>query len=97
MAFVQIIECHTSKVDEMQALETDWRAATEGKRTVRRSILARDRNDADRYFILAFFDSYDSAMKNSALPETAAFAEKYATFVDAPMVFHDLDVIDDFS
>jgi hypothetical protein len=36
-------------------------------------------------------------MKNSALPQTAAFAEKYATFVDAPMVFHDLDVIDDFS
>jgi hypothetical protein len=52
---------------------------------------------AGNYFILAFFDSYDSAMKNSALPQTAAFAEKYATFVDAPMVFHDLDVIDDFS
>src|SRR5438128_1890317 len=31
MAFVQIMECRTSKVDELRALEADWRAATEGE------------------------------------------------------------------
>jgi quinol monooxygenase YgiN len=97
MAFIQIIECRTTKVDEIRALEADWRAATEGKRTLRRSLLTHDRNDPGRYLIVAFFDSYESAVKNSELPETAAFAEKWAAFVDAPMVFHDLDVIDDFS
>jgi hypothetical protein len=95
MAFIQIIECHTSKIDEMRAMESDWRAATEGKRTLRRSIVARDRNDGNRYFILAFFDSYESAMKNSELPETTAFTEKWGGFVDGPLTFHDLDVVDD--
>ena len=31
MAFVQIIECRTRKFDEIQRLEDEWRAATEGK------------------------------------------------------------------
>ena len=40
MAFVQIIECRTSEFDKIQQLEEEWRAATEGKRTLRRSIVA---------------------------------------------------------
>ena len=59
--------------------------------------LTRDRNDPDHYVIVAFFDSYESAMENSSLPETAAFDEKYAALVDGPMVFQDLDVLDDRS
>jgi hypothetical protein len=30
MEFLQIIECHTSKYDELIALEEEWRTATEG-------------------------------------------------------------------
>ena len=48
MAFVQIIEGRTSEFDKIQQLEDEWRAATEGKRTLRRSIVARDRTDPDR-------------------------------------------------
>lgn len=55
----------------------------------------RDRNDPDRYLILAFFDSYESAMENSGLAETAAFAEKQAPLLDGPPTFFDLEVIDD--
>jgi hypothetical protein len=97
MAFIQIIECYSAKYDELAALEEEWRQATEGKRTLRRSIVTRDRNDANRYLILAFFDSYESAMENSELPETQASAERFNQLVDRPMVFHDLDVIDDQS
>jgi quinol monooxygenase YgiN len=95
MAFIQVIEMHTSKVDELQALEAEWEKATEGKRTLRRSIIARDRNDANRYLVFAFFDSYESAMENSNLPETSAFGEKQSALLDGPMEFTDLDVIDD--
>ena len=95
MAFVQIMECRTTKADEMQAMESEWEQATEGKRTVRRSILTQDRDDPNRYVILAFFDSYESAMENSKLPETQAFAERYSKLLDAPIVFHDLDVIEE--
>jgi hypothetical protein len=97
MEFIQIIECHTPKFDELAALEAEWRKATEGKRTLRRSIITRDRNDPERYLILAFFDSYDSAMKNSNLPETAEFGHKQNALLDAPMAFTDLDVVEDQS
>ena len=95
MAFIQIIESRTSRVDELRALGDEWEKATEGKRTLRRRIVTQDRNDPDRYLILAFFDDYESAMVNSNLPETAALGEKQAALLDAPPVFTDLDVIDD--
>ncbi len=95
MAFVQIIEMRTKKYEELQALGDEFFAATEGKRTLQRSYVTRDRNDPDRYLILAFFDSYESAMENSNLPETAAFAEKQMALLDGPPTFHDLDVIED--
>lgn len=67
MEFIQIIDMHTSKVDEIMRLEDEWEKATKGKRTLRRSIVTRDRNDAERYLVIAFFDSYESAMANSNL------------------------------
>ena len=97
MSFIQIIEARTKNFDELRALDEKWEQATEGKRTLQRSLLTRDRNDPDHYVIVAFFDSYESAMENSSLPETAAFAEKYAALVDGPLVFQDLDVLDDRS
>lgn len=97
MQFIQIIEMHTSKVDEIMRLEDEWAAATEGKRTLRRTIVTRDRNDPERYLVIAFFDSYESAMVNSNLPETNDFGQKQSALLDGPMVFTDLEVIDDRS
>jgi hypothetical protein len=97
MAFVQIIEMRTTRVDELTALEEEWEKATEGKRTLRRSIVTRDRNDPNRYLVLAFFDDYESAMVNSNLPETNEFGQKQAGLLDGPMAFTDLDVIEDRS
>lgn len=97
MSFIQIIEIRTSKLDEMRALEEEWEQATAGKRTLRRSILTRDRNDPDLVRVLAFFDSYESAMENSNLSETQEFSAKWAALADAPPTFIDLDVIEDRS
>ena len=95
MSFIQIIDMRTKNIDEIQNLEREWEKATEGKRTLRRSIVGRDRNDPDRYLVLAFFDSYESAMENSNLPETTEFGQKQSALLDGPMQFIDLDVIDD--
>ncbi len=97
MAFIQTIELRTTKYDELRRLEEKWRADTEGKRTLRRSILCRDRNDPDRYVVLAFFDSYESAMQNSELPETSEFAKRQAELADGPPTFRDLEVIEEQS
>jgi hypothetical protein len=47
--------------------------------------------------VVAFFDSYESAMENSELLETQEFAKRYNALLDEPMTFHDLDVIEDRS
>jgi quinol monooxygenase YgiN len=93
MTFVQVIEFRASEYEQFSALDKEWRAATEGKRTLRRTIVCRDRNDAERYLVLAFFDDYDSAMANSNLPETAEIAAKMAALSAAPTSFTDLDVL----
>jgi len=97
MAFIQIIEARTSNVDALRALDDEWEQATEGKRTARRSILTQDRNDPNRHLIIVFFDSYESAMENSNLPETQEFAGKWAALVEGLPTFIDLDVIEDRS
>ena len=95
MPCMQIIEFRTSDVERARQVDDDWWRATEGKRTVRREVLARDRSDPGRYFAVVFFDSYKSAMENSALPETQVAAEQYAKLSDSPPVFYDLDVVED--
>ena len=96
MAFVQIIDFRTSDIDGIKKSGEEWEAATEGKRTVRRQIVAQDRNDPSRYVIIVFFDSYESAVENSQLPETHASAEKFAALTDE-ISFLDLDVIEERS
>jgi hypothetical protein len=95
VAFVQLIDLRTSRPDDLMALDAEWRAATEGKRTLRRSIVARDRNDPEHYVVFAFFDDYESAMTNSKLPETGDFAVKQQALADGPASFVDLDIIED--
>jgi hypothetical protein len=95
MKFVQLIEMRTKSVDELMKLEDEWRRATEGKRTLRKAYVCRDRNDEGRHIVIAFFDDYDSAMVNSNLPETQSFGEKQFALLDGPPSFTDLDVIDE--
>jgi hypothetical protein len=95
MTFMQIIEFRTTDIEAVRQVDEDWRRATEGKRTARRELLARDRSDPNRYFAIVYFDSYESAMENSSLPETNAAAEQYRKAADGEPVFYDLDVIED--
>jgi hypothetical protein len=93
--FMQIIEFRTSDIERVRRTDEEWLVATEGKRTVRRQLLARDRSDPGRYFAVVFFDSYESAMENNSLPETQVAAEQYMKLSDGPPVFYDLDIIDE--
>lgn len=94
MTFVQVIEFCTTDIAGIRKVNEDWRRATEGKRTVRRELLARDHSDPTRYFAIMFFDSYESAMENSGLPETKASAEQYRKLTVGPVVFSDLYALD---
>jgi hypothetical protein len=95
MGFVQIIEFRSGNPDGMLGVGEQWEKATEGKRSAGRRIMCRDRKDPNRYFNVVFFDSYESAMQNSDLPETQRFSQEMMKFADGPPTFYDLDVIDD--
>jgi hypothetical protein len=95
MAFVQVIQYRTSKHDEMMKVGEEWEAAAGESGSARRIVACADRDTPGQFFTLVFFDSYESAMENSKLPETSEFAEKQAALTDAPMVFADLDVIEE--
>jgi hypothetical protein len=95
MSFIQIIDVHSEKFDDMQAAQREWEEATENRRTVRRQILTRDRNDPDHYMIIVFFDTFESAMENSHLPETAEIASKLGSLSTRLPNFFDLDIIEE--
>jgi hypothetical protein len=92
MSFVQIIEFVTTRPDDVEALVDDWQAKTAGRRTAQRGTFTVDRERPNRYIQIVEFPSYEDAMTNSQLPETAAFAESVAKLCDAPMAFRNLDV-----
>jgi hypothetical protein len=91
--FVQVIELTTTKITEIEAIMNEWMAATEGRRSARRSLLAKDRDRPDTYVQVVEFPSYEEAMANSALPETTALAGKLAALCDSGPTFKNLDAV----
>lgn len=95
MAFIQIIDFRTSRLDEGREHVEKYRAATEGKRTATRAVLCQDRDDPTRYLNIVFFDSYEAAMENSQLPETQELSEQLGKISDGEPTFLNLEVIED--
>ena len=93
MNFVQIASFHASDLDGFKEREEEWQRQTEGRRTLRRWQLLADHQDPTHFVSVNWFDSYESAMVNSALPETDAMAQWMAAKVTGQVEFTDLDVI----
>jgi hypothetical protein len=94
MSFVQIVGVSTTRLDEFGRLHDEWFAATEGRRTLLREALYADRSAPNRYVSINEFDSYESAMVNSGLPETSALAEEAGRLCDEEPTFTDLELVD---
>lgn len=92
MGFIQIISFRTDRHEEFHAIEEEWLAATEGKRTTLRELTLVDRADPRHRVQVEEFASFESAMENSHLPETQAAAAKFAALTDGGVEFTDLDV-----
>ena len=92
MAFIQVIEITTTRPDEVEALVSEWRTKTSGRRTAQRGTFTQDRERPNTYIQIVEFPSYEDAMANSDLPETASFAERLGKLCDGPIAFRNLDV-----
>ncbi|MFC8504808.1 ester cyclase [Streptomyces sp. NPDC057411] len=95
MSFVQIIDCKTSRIDELNRLMDRWVEQTKGKRTATHSIVGTDRSDASHVVEIVEFPSYDVAMRNSQLPETDRIFREMVALCDEMPTFTDLDVVRD--
>jgi hypothetical protein len=93
VAFVQVIEFDTDRFPEVERLMDDWVSATRGRRTAQRGVVGRQRGRPDHYVQVVEFPSYEEAMANSALPETASFAQRLAGLCKGGPSFMDLDVV----
>ena len=93
--FIQIIEYKTSRFDEVKALGEERAHNDEGS-LARRITATEDRDRPGTFLTIVEFDSHDDAMKNSARPETAQFAEQMQKLCDGPPKFYNLDVRHNF-
>ncbi|CAM5451223.1 MULTISPECIES: ester cyclase [Streptomyces] len=97
MTFVQLIECRTSRLDEMNRLMDDWVQQTKGRRTATHAVMGTDRSDASHVVEVVEFPSYEDAMRNSNLPETDRIFRGLVALCDEMPTFIDLDVVRDES
>jgi len=72
--FLQVIEWKTSRWDEVQQLNEEWRGRNP-ETGFRRLVVGADRDNSGSFMSVVEFESYEAAMKNSEDPATSEFAE----------------------
>ena len=92
--FVQIIEWKTSRLDEVQKLQEEFRSAWQERKggPTRITVLA-DRDRPNTYMTIAEFNSLEEAEANSNSEETSAFAGRMAELCDGPPTFYNTDLM----
>jgi hypothetical protein len=96
MAFVQVMTYKTEHRAEMDAALHRWLEDTQDVRRARKRLLLQDRNAADSYIEVVFFDSYEDAMHNSRLPATTMLSREFEQWTVDGFEFRDFDVaVDD--
>ena len=88
-----MIEFQTARVDDVLALEEQWRVSANGNRTGVALRIAKDLDRHDRYVWIVEFPTYEEAVRGDVLQEIERVAEKLAELADGPAVFHNLDVM----
>ena len=90
--FAQLIEWKTSRIDEVQKLDDEWRDRfpTGGPTRI---VVCADRENEGSYLTFVEFASYEEAMQNNDDPATAEFAERMQALADGPPTFHNLDIV----
>ena len=90
--FVQVIEFQTSRLDEIKAMNDEWRQTHPDIGPLRITVTA-DRSRPGTYLSIVEFASYEEAMRNSEDPQTGEWAALMQALCDGPPTFRDLDVV----
>jgi hypothetical protein len=91
-AFIQLIDFHTSRIDEVNATTEQWAEAIGAARSARWAITGADRENANSYVQIVEFPSHEAAMANSDHHATGEFADRLHKLCDGEPTFRNLDV-----
>ncbi|MFG3493518.1 hypothetical protein [Streptomyces sp. NPDC047928] len=95
MRFTQIIDLETERMDEMRTLMDEWGNEEESRDYgPTRSQILKDRDNANRYYVVVEFNSYDEAMRNSDDPRISAMAERLQSLCTRPTRFINCDALE---
>jgi hypothetical protein len=97
MAFIQILEYQTSRVEELAAVASEFRNQMQNSKSTAKPLggtITADRDRPDYYLSIIEFDSYESAMEASNSPDTQEFFGRLSALMDGPPKFYNLDVVD---
>ncbi len=90
--FIQIMEISTSRIDEVEALSSKMQQERGAAFLASRATITEDRDRPGHYCVIREFGSYAEAMRNPRDPVTSRYAEQMGSLLDAPPIFHNLDV-----
>lgn len=91
--FVQLIDFATAEPDTMLALADEWANDAVRDGTAVRTGIGADRERPGHYTWIVYFDSAETAQKNSDRPETAAFSARFSALCTEGPAFRNLDVV----
>ncbi|WP_149179587.1 hypothetical protein [Streptomyces sp. TRM49041] len=97
MKFIQIVDFETERMDEMRAVMAEWDESERRDYSPVGSVLLKDRDNPDRYYVVVTFNSYDDAMRNSEDPRTSEMAGRLGALCTRPTKFVNCDVLEDFA
>lgn len=92
MGFVQIIKLSSDRFDDLEAAHDEWRAATEGQRTVVREMVCEDRDKPGDYWMIVEFPDEAAAARNNDLEATGRIAERLSALATSGPEFINLDL-----
>ena len=94
MAFVQTLAFEAADEQAVRSLMDDWdRESSKAAIGLQRYLLLKDHDRPNAYLLVVEFSSYEEAMRNSARPETDAFARRLADLVQGHVEYRNLDTV----